>query len=220
MIIDAPVVQESSDKDLTLYEKRKLAERERIETWNNRRAKEQPSFSCTSRSEGNTSYVEPSFDDPTIVQEQKDAVFASSLCAATGTASKDYGRLILSQTYAGLFADRDRASIINGSYQALLAMNPADEYEGMLISRMIVLHNQYMHFMANTASPEQTSQGVDININRATKLMRVYNETLETLMRYRRKGEQKVTVQHVNVTNGGQAIVTGQFNPGGGNDKK
>jgi hypothetical protein len=37
---------------------------------------------------------------------------------------------------------------------------------------------------------------------------------METLKRYRTGGEQKVTVQHVNVNDGGQAIVGNVTAPG------
>jgi hypothetical protein len=77
-----------------------------------------------------------------------------------------------------------------------------------------------MHFMGRVVIPDQSSQGVDLNINRATKLMRLHNETLEALNRHRRKGEQKVVVQHVNVNNGGQAVVAGEIAGGGSHGKR
>jgi hypothetical protein len=40
-----------------------------------------------------------------------------------------------------------------------------------------------------------------------TKLARTYTAQTEALERYRTGGEQKVTVQHVSVSEGGQAIV-------------
>ena len=51
--------------------------------------------------------------------------------------------------------------------------------------------------------------------------IRLHNETIETLSRYRRGGEQKVTVQHVNVNDGGKAIIgnvsgVGETNKNGG----
>jgi len=57
--------------------------------------------------------------------------------------------------------------------------------------------------------------------NLAIKLLRLHNETIETLGRYRRGGEQKVTVQHVNVNEGGKAIIgnvsgVGETNKNGG----
>jgi hypothetical protein len=39
------------------------------------------------------------------------------------------------------------------------------------------------------------------------KLLRTYTAQLEALQRYRGKGQQKVTVEHVHVHSGGQAIV-------------
>ena len=64
-----------------------------------------------------------------------------------------------------------------------------------------------------------TVEQVDSCINRSSKLTRLYNETLEALMRYRRKGEQKVIVQHVNVNDGGRAIV-GNFDASGGGGER
>jgi hypothetical protein len=43
--------------------------------------------------------------------------------------------------------------------------------------------------------------------------VRTFTAQLEALQRYRGKGQQKVTVEHVNVNAGGQAIV-GTVHPG------
>jgi hypothetical protein len=44
-------------------------------------------------------------------------------------------------------------------------------------------------------------------VNGLTKLTRTYAAQMEALRRYRSGGEQKMTVQHVHVAEGGQAIV-------------
>jgi hypothetical protein len=44
-------------------------------------------------------------------------------------------------------------------------------------------------------------------VNGLTKLTRTYAAQMEALKRYRSGGEQKMTVQHVHVAEGGQAIV-------------
>lgn len=150
----------------------------------------------------------------------------SSLCAATGSANKDYALKLISQVAGGCFNTSGKdikvhtADMVNESAGVLLSLAPKDEIEGMLCTRLLVLHDQAMQYMARAAAPEQTHAGIDLNINRATKLMRLYNETLDALNKHRRKGEQKVTVQHVNVNNGGQAIVNGQLNQGEGTDDK
>ena len=54
------------------------------------------------------------------------------------------------------------------------------------------------------------------NLNSANKLSRTYAALVESLNRHRGKGQQKVTVEHVHVHEGGQAIVGSVESPGGG----
>ena len=54
------------------------------------------------------------------------------------------------------------------------------------------------------------------NLNQANKLSRTYASLVESLNRHRGKGQQKVTVEHVHVHEGGQAIVGNVESPGGG----
>jgi hypothetical protein len=55
------------------------------------------------------------------------------------------------------------------------------------------------------------------NLSQANKLSRTYATLLEALSRYRGKGQQKVTVEHVHVHSGGQAVV-GVIEPTGGGE--
>lgn len=159
-----------------------------------------------------------------VTEDQKYFIERATLCAATGSSSSEYARILLMQVITATAKQKNDAASINATFKALLSMAPADEYEGMLISRLIVLHQQYMDMLAR--STHQTNMDwKESYINSSTKLMRVYNETLEALNKHRRKGEQKVTVthNHVNVNEGGKAIVGSEINqqPGGGDhDKK
>ncbi len=56
-------------------------------------------------------------------------------------------------------------------------------------------------------------------MNHATKMLRTFTAQMEALKRYRTGGQQKVTVEHVHVNQGGQAIV-GVVNRGEGNSEK
>lgn len=56
-------------------------------------------------------------------------------------------------------------------------------------------------------------------MNTATKLIRLHNETIDALCRYRRGGEQRVIVQHIQVNDGGKAVVGGMIEGGWGNKK-
>jgi hypothetical protein len=90
---------------------------------------------------------------------------------------------------------------------ALHGIGPRDSLEGLLAVQMVAVHTLAMECMARAASREQTDLGVEVNINRATKLMRTFANQTEALGRYRVKGEQKMTVEHVHVYQGGKAIV-------------
>lgn len=52
------------------------------------------------------------------------------------------------------------------------------------------------------------------------KLARTFTAQIDALKRYRSKGEQKMTVDHVTVNEGGQAIVGNVKSGGGGTSKK
>ena len=145
---------------------------------------------------------------------------ASLYSAISGSGTEEYSRLFLSETLEVLLSgsSHDHEQIANAFHGAMLGMDPKDIIESQLCSRLLVLHSKAMYFIKEAACAEY-EKVIDSNINRATKLMRLHNETLEALNRHRRKGEQKVTVQHVHVNKGGQAVVASEFTPGGGNSK-
>src|SRR5262249_23040191 len=62
--------------------------------------------------------------------------------------------------------------------------------------------------------PEQSFEGWRENLTQANQLSRTFSTVLEALNRHRGKGAQKVTVEHVHVHEGGQAIV-GNVEPRG-----
>ncbi len=144
---------------------------------------------------------------------------ALKIFTATGTAN-NAGFHLLAQTIAASFRDQypDIATQMQTLQEALIAMRPNDYQEGMLCSRIVTLHEHAMICFSRAAHPDNTVMTNNYNIG--IKLMRLANEHLDTLNRYRRKGEQKVTVQHVNVNEGGQAVVAGEFTGGGGTQRK
>lgn len=90
---------------------------------------------------------------------------------------------------------------------ALRGIRPQDSLEGMLATQMVSVHTLAMTCMGRAARQEQSDLGIEVNLNRATKLMRTFVIQIEALGRYRVKGEQKMLVEHVHVHEGGQAIV-------------
>jgi hypothetical protein len=67
--------------------------------------------------------------------------------------------------------------------------------------------------------PQQSFEGRRENLNQANKLSRTYATLLESLNRHRGKGQQKVTVEHVHVHAGRQAVVGMVETPGGAKRK-
>ena len=67
---------------------------------------------------------------------------------------------------------------------------------------------------------EQNFEGRRENLSQANKLSRTYATLLEALNRHRGKGQQKVTVEHVHVHSGGQAVVGMVETPGEGTPSK
>jgi hypothetical protein len=67
---------------------------------------------------------------------------------------------------------------------------------------------------------EQNFEGRRENLSQANKLSRTYATLLEALNRHRGKGRQKVTVEHVHVHSGGQAVVGKVETPGKGTPSK
>ena len=65
----------------------------------------------------------------------------------------------------------------------------------------------------------QTFEGRRESLNQANKLSRTYAALTEALDRHRGKGQQRITVEHVNVHAGGQAIV-GAVTPSDGSGRR
>lgn len=87
------------------------------------------------------------------------------------------------------------------------SLKPSDGIEGMLAEQMVGTHFAAIDCLRLAASPGQGFKARDIYLKQAHKLMALYARQIETLNKHRGKGQQKVTVEHVHVAEGGQAIV-------------
>ncbi len=73
---------------------------------------------------------------------------------------------------------------------------------------MIGVHEAATMFLRRATAAGQTSDEVDRNVLQATRLMRLFTEQLNAMAKLKgRTSQQKVTVEHVHVHGGGQAIV-------------
>ena len=87
------------------------------------------------------------------------------------------------------------------------SLEPLDGMESMLAAQMVATHFAALDCLRRAALNNQTFEGRNVSLTQAQKLMSLYTKQLATLDKHRGKGQQKVTVEHVNVAAGGQAIV-------------
>ncbi len=137
-------------------------------------------------------------------------VFMESL----GTADVDFANGLLMQLAKLAW---NGSSVNEQDFKFLLStvagLEPKDEAEAMLAAQMAAVHNATMA-SARRLKMAETSQQQDSAERTFNKLARTFVAQMEALKRYRTGGEQKVTVEHVTVNDGGQAIV-GNVTPGG-----
>jgi hypothetical protein len=99
------------------------------------------------------------------------------------------------------------------------SMNPKDAAEALLMTQMAAIHQATMMMarrLNHTANlPQQDSAERALN-----KLARTYAAQMDTLKRYRSKGQQTVRVERVTVEIGGQAIVGSVSKGGGGGEEE
>ena len=145
---------------------------------------------------------------PRIKMRGKEMIVSrEDMMRALGTDSAEFTdgvlRQLASAVSLGGGADEEA---INFALAVIAGIEPKDELETMLAMQMAAIHLATMTFTRRLAHVETLDQqhGSEGALN---KLARTFAMQLEALKRYRTGGEQKVIVQHVNVNEGGQAIV-------------
>ncbi len=91
---------------------------------------------------------------------------------------------------------------------------PQDGIEAMLATQMAAVHIAMMRHSRQMAGAETIAQ-LDVQEKVFNKLARTFAAQVEALRKHRHGGQQKMTVEHVTVEKGGQAIV-GNVTKGGG----
>src|SRR3977135_1472941 len=141
-----------------------------------------------------------------------------------GSKSDHWNNTLVNQAIQALWIknsdkeERDRQ--LSATVAALVGIGPKDELEGMMAAQLIAAHNAAIECYRRAMLSEQTFEGRRENLSQANKLSRTYATLLDALNRHRGKGQQKVTVEHVHVHAGGQAIVGAVETPGGGEMRK
>ncbi len=141
------------------------------------------------------------------------------LLESLATADTDFLTGLLNQVATVTMVDGE---VVEESMNFVLSMikgiEPRDPLETMLATQMAAIHVATIK-MAKQLNGCTTLDQQDSASNAFNKLARTFTTQIEALKRYRSTGEQKVTVQHVTVNQGGQAVI-GDVTTGAGGNKK
>jgi hypothetical protein len=130
-------------------------------------------------------------------------VAAVRLMNALGTTSVDLADCLVSQILNATHLQSSSGPIseqtLNAAAAAVTGIGPQDEAEAMLAAQMVGVHWTAMELLRQIGATGNRLRCNDAG-NLAVKLLRTYTAQIEALKRYRSAGEQRVVVQHVNVT--------------------
>ena len=160
--------------------------------------------------------AEPAVHDP--------AKLPGRLKLIGGSMSDDWNNIIANQVVSALWLQNSDAEQVKeqryAAVDALVGIAPRDELEGMIAAQLVACHNASMECYRRAMIGEQSFEGRRENLSQANKLSRTYAALLDALNGHRGKGLQKVTVEHVHVHSGAQAVVGTVETPGGGDRPK
>jgi hypothetical protein len=159
----------------------------------------------------------------TDAAEQEDIhrkAFEKRLMQAAGMSHLAASQMMVNQVAATAwrpeaYTTKEHQDASHNTLAQLLAYEPKDALEGMLVSQMIGTHNAAMECLRRAQLNNQTYEGRDMALKHAAKLTGIFTRQVEALDKHRNRGQQKITVEHVTVNAGGQAIVGG-VDVGGG----
>ena len=123
---------------------------------------------------------------------------------ATGTSDPIQGEYILKLVANGLSLPSQEVRL-NQVSALLPALHPQDETEAMLLGQFLALHDSGMRCLRNAHLPAQGFYHKERLFALAQKLFNTANQTMQTVVKYRSRGQQ--TMQVIHVHNEGQAIV-------------
>lgn len=103
--------------------------------------------------------------------------------------------------------------------QQFSELKPESYLESMLLAQIIQVSTAAGNCMERAFHKDQTFVAKEMYANLAIKFQRTFVAQIEALQKLRGKGGQKVTVEHVHVHEGGQAIV-GNINHATGGEGK
>jgi hypothetical protein len=167
-----------------------------------------------SRLEGGGARLLSSGSDAPSVASTNIPTVEDRLNAEIGCKTSEVALALLAQVLALENEDLDTASesridaLVMQATAMLAELEPTTAAEAMLAAQMVGTQRVSMTFLASATKPGQTVEGADRHVQRAMRLGRLFIEQLDAMAKLKGKGgQQRVVVEHVTVSAGGQAIV-------------
>ena len=128
---------------------------------------------------------------------------------AFGTVSSDFVNASLFQLQSAARLPCSGISEIgmNAALALIEAAAPKDEIEGALAVQMACTHTAALSVLARFGSGGGTDRRVVALASAAARLLRAYSGQVEALRRQRHGNDQYVRVEHVHISEGGQAVI-------------
>ena len=193
-----------------------MTRRSELTKGDSERLGDQDAVAPTKTSDRSLCHLPPKFqqgEEGVLERAERDAdevAWCVQLLRTIGTNDFDLASRLLHQviSVAPRSARKHTEEDANAAIAAVHGIAPKDTIEGMLATQMVATHNAAMTMLRWGSHYDQPIRGAQRYLNLSTKLLRTFVAQLESLQRYRGKTtQQKVTVEHVHVNEGGQAIV-------------
>ena len=107
------------------------------------------------------------------------------------------------------------AGVLEAAVDAAKSARAENSLEKMLCHQMAAAHHAAMKLLARGTDSRMPPVEMARLTNAAARMMDTYQSALLTLQKIRTGGKQTVVVQHVQVSEGGQAVIAGSMKNGG-----
>lgn len=96
---------------------------------------------------------------------------------------------------------------INSCLEILNQQNPKNCLEGITLIHIVLLSDLIQKYSITAISESGILMGNPSATKQLVQLIRAYNDSLDSLGKYQRGGKQKVTVQHIHVSDNSNAVI-------------
>ena len=107
------------------------------------------------------------------------------------------------------------AGVLEAAVDAAESARAGNSLEKMLCHQMAAAHHTAMKLLTRGTDARLSPVEMARLTNAAARMMDTYQAAFITLQKIRTGGKQTVVVQHVQVADGGQAVITGSMKTGG-----